>query len=44
LKILGGKSEASEGYYIMGDKWFDGYVCEIKIHKKYLPEEQNNIL
>ncbi len=39
-----GKSEAAEGYYIMTDKWFEEYVYEIAIHKKYLSKEQNNIL
>ena len=39
-----GKSEAAEGYYIMTDKWFDEYVYEIAINKKYLSEEQKQIL
>ena len=39
-----GKSDAAEGYYIMSDKWFDEYVYEIAINKKYLSVEQLEIL
>ena len=39
-----GKSDAAEGYYIMSDKWFDEYVYEIAIHKKYLSSKHLEIL
>jgi bleomycin hydrolase len=31
------------GYYIMTDNWFDEYVYEIVVHKKYLSKEQLEI-
>ena len=30
------ESGPAKGYYIMDDKWFDEYVYEVVIHKKYL--------
>ena len=39
-----GKDKAADGYYIMTDKWFDEYVYEIAINKKYLSKEQLEIL
>jgi len=39
-----GKSESAEGYYIMSDEWFDEYVYEIAINKKYLSEQQLDII
>jgi len=33
----------TQGYYTMTDKWFDEYVFEIVVHKKYLTEEQNKL-
>ena len=39
-----GKSDAADGYYIMTDTWFDEYVYEIAVNKKYLSEEQRQLL
>ena len=32
-----------QGYYKMTDEWFDEYVYEIVVHKKYLTDEQRDI-
>ena len=32
-----------QGYYTMTDKWFDEYVYEIVVHKKYLTPEQQEL-
>jgi len=34
-----GDKVGKKGYYIMTDKWFDEYLYEIVIDKKYLPDE-----
>ncbi|MGQ9701544.1 MAG: C1 family peptidase [bacterium] len=38
-----GRDEGREGYYTMYDDWFDEYVYEAIINKKYLPEEVKKI-
>ena len=34
-----GKDVGDKGYFIMTDKWFDEFMFEIAIHKKYLSKE-----
>lgn len=34
-----GKKSGDKGYFIMSDKWFDEYMFEIAIHKKYLTKK-----
>ncbi len=34
-----GRDEGNEGYYTMYDDWFDEYVYEVIINKKYLSDE-----
>lgn len=34
-----GKDNGHDGYYVMSDKWFDEYVYQIFVHKKYVSEE-----
>lgn len=34
-----GDSSGMKGYYIMDDKWFDAYVYQIVVNKKYLSKE-----
>ena len=34
-----GKDSGKDGYYMMTDEWFDEYMYQIVVNKKYLPEE-----
>ena len=34
-----GKEKGKDGYYIMNDRWFDEYVFQIVVEKKYLPPD-----
>jgi bleomycin hydrolase len=34
-----GKDVGDKGYFIMTDRWFDEFMFEIAIHKKYLSKE-----
>lgn len=34
-----GDSLGDRGYFVMTDKWFDEYMFEVVVHKKYLPEK-----
>lgn len=34
-----GEEKGEKGYYMMSDAWFDEYVYQVVIHKKYLPAE-----
>lgn len=33
-----GEEAGEKGYYVMSDQWFDQYLYQIVVHKKYLPE------
>ena len=33
-----GEKAGEKGYYVMSDAWFDEYLYQIVVHKKYLPE------
>lgn len=33
-----GDAPGKKGYYVMSDAWFDEYMYQIVVHKKYLPE------
>ncbi len=35
-----GEKNGDKGYFVMSDKWFDEYVYQIVIDKKYLSQEQ----
>lgn len=35
-----GKDAGKDGYYVMTDRWFDEYMYQVVVHKKYLSEEQ----
>ena len=37
-----GKEKGRDGYYIMSDDWFDEYVFQVVVNKKYLPPELLN--
>ena len=34
-----GDSKGKDGYFIMMDEWFDLYVQEVVVHKKYIPKD-----
>ena len=34
-----GEAPGNKGYYVMSDAWFDEYMYQIVVNKKYLPEE-----
>ncbi len=38
-----GRDEGDNGYYSMYDNWFDDYVYEVIVNKKYLTEETKKI-
>jgi len=35
-----GDNNGSKGYYLASDSWFDQFVYQAVIHKKYLSKEQ----
>jgi len=39
-----GEKVADKGYYTCSDSWFDLYVYEAVVHKKYLPEDVLKVL
>ncbi len=39
-----GKDPGDKGYFIMSDEWFDEYVYEVAINKKYFDNELLNVL
>lgn len=39
-----GKDVGSEGYFVMSDEWFDQYVYEVAIDKKYLDRKVLDLL
>ncbi len=39
-----GEKIGNEGYFVMGDKWFDEYVYEIVVDKSYLTDEMRKAL
>ena len=34
-----GEDAGEKGYYVMSDDWFDEYMYQVVVNKKYLPEE-----
>ena len=34
-----GKEPGKDGYYVMTDEWFNEYMYQIVVNKKYLPQE-----
>jgi len=39
-----GEDPGKKGYFIMSDKWFDEYMYQIVVNRKYLTKEQLDIL
>ncbi len=39
-----GDEKANKGYHVATDTWFSKFVYQIVVHKKYLTEEEKNIL
>lgn len=39
-----GTEGETNGYYIMNDNFFEKYVSNIVVHKKYMTEEQRRLL
>lgn len=37
-KIAGADAPGKKGYYVMSDEWFDEYMYQIVVNKKYLPD------
>lgn len=35
-----GKDAGKDGYYIMSDKWFDGFTYQVVVDEKYLTDEE----
>ncbi len=35
-----GKDSGAEGYYVMTDRWFDEYIYQVVVNKKYLSDAQ----
>lgn len=35
-----GEEPGEKGYYVMSDEWFDEYMYQVVVHRKYLTEEQ----
>lgn len=35
-----GKDAGNDGYYVMSDAWFDEYMYQVVVHKKYLTDAQ----
>lgn len=38
-----GDKSGAKGYYVMNNDWFNDYVYEVVVHKKYLTDEQRKI-
>ena len=38
-----GEKSGSKDYFVMSNEWFNDYVYEVVVHKKYLTEEQRKI-
>lgn len=34
-----GDDKGDKGYFVMSDAWFDEYLYQVVVHRKYLPEE-----
>ena len=39
-----GEDPGKKGYFIMSDQWFDEYMYQVVVNKKYLSKEQLDIL
>ena len=35
-----GKEPGKDGYYVLSDSWFDNFVYQVVVHKKFLTEKQ----
>ena len=39
-----GEKTGNNGYFVCGDEWFDNFVFEVAINKKYMTDEQKKVL
>ncbi|GEP18866.1 C1 family peptidase [Pediococcus argentinicus] len=39
-----GDKNGQDGYFVMGDNWFDDFVYEVVVHRQYLTDEQLKIV
>jgi bleomycin hydrolase len=39
-----GEDPGQKGYFIMSDQWFNEYMYQVVVNKKYLTKEQLDIL
>ena len=39
-----GKDSGHDGYYVASDEWFDDYVYQVVVNKKYLDEATKKLL
>lgn len=39
-----GKEAGKDGYYVLSDSWFNEFVYQVVVHKKFLTEEQLRVL
>ena len=39
-----GEESGNKGYYVMTDDWFDEYLLEVVIDKKFVPKEVLEVL
>ena len=40
----GGKKTGNNGYFVCGDEWFDNFVYEVAVNKKFMTDEQRKAL
>jgi bleomycin hydrolase len=38
-----GKTSGKDGYYLMSDEWFDEYMYEVVVHRKYATQEMLDV-
>ena len=38
-----GDKSGSKGFYVMNNEWFNDYVYEVVVHKKYLTDKQKEL-
>jgi len=39
-----GKEAGKDGYYVLSDSWFNNFVYQVVVHKKFLTEKQLSVL
>lgn len=38
-----GRQVRFQGFYVMNNEWFNDYVYEVVVHKKYLTDKQKEL-